>query len=303
MKLVKTFSGGDLLFESPSASPVIEQRALLSEEAFSFPDPYAMPSVTGPAIDYSAPHALQQIPQPVSDASYSEPAPLWYNFEFDFNSGVPCEDAWPVANLNFDPYSTPQMIEPAHPLSRELSCIDPSTLSAPALALADQGFLAPVDFFHSVLQDEQPPASTKRRQSFDEDDNEDVCSAPRFRAASYRKMPKLQKTAKSSSSSEEFDLDSDSDRPHACADCGLRFRRDAERARHALVHLPAAQQAVTCGVCGRAVRGGRKDAMRRHQLRTALCVKVQDRYTDEELKSLGCVTRAERAAWKLKTAK
>lgn len=73
-----------------------------------------------------------------------------------------------------------------------------------------------------------------------------------------------------------------------------------------LLHLPrfSSRPLVNVGLltCPRSVGGKRKDAMRRHQLRTALCVKVQMHYSDEKLVAMGCVTRAERAAWEKRKA-
>ena len=38
----------------------------------------------------------------------------------------------------------------------------------------------------------------------------------------------------------------------------------------------------------------RKDALRRHQLRTRKCISVQEKMSDKELRDLGCVSKQER---------
>ncbi|KZW03807.1 hypothetical protein EXIGLDRAFT_3898 [Exidia glandulosa HHB12029] len=87
----------------------------------------------------------------------------------------------------------------------------------------------------------------------------------------------------------------DSEHGIQCQKCVRRFKRPAELVRHASLHLPVAEQTVVCGICDKAFKGKRKDALRRHQMSTRACLDLQEQYSDKELEAMGCVTRAGRA--------
>ncbi|KAH7105580.1 hypothetical protein BKA62DRAFT_690218 [Auriculariales sp. MPI-PUGE-AT-0066] len=89
-------------------------------------------------------------------------------------------------------------------------------------------------------------------------------------------------------------------KPYACHVCHTRFARDFERVRHMKAHN---NQNLTCGICNKVIKNGRKDALRRHQLRTRKCVAKQVGLSDEELVSRGCVTSVSREQWKNRTVK
>jgi len=87
-------------------------------------------------------------------------------------------------------------------------------------------------------------------------------------------------------------------KPFACNVCGTRFCRDFERVRHMKAHN---NQNLNCGICNKTIKNGRKDALRRHQLRTRKCVAKQVGLSDDELVLRGCVTSLDRAQWESRT--
>ncbi|KZW03806.1 hypothetical protein EXIGLDRAFT_758126 [Exidia glandulosa HHB12029] len=362
MKLTKTFSGSDLLLESPSTSPVVDRRPLAAEDAFFAQDLFGMapPTPFFPSSELdSAFNIFEASPFDALLGGGDIPPPAtsnpWDHVDFsDLLASLGSDLQSSSATPGYVPVSTIPLssTKPSRALSRQASCIDPAMLFAPPASVSTQENVEQVevcwppqdvlnsninavnlnDIFNvndktgeiqaedgvteeylplnsvNLKQAEMPEPSTratraKRRRAEEEDDyaedslSEDYDERPRVRPA--RKTRRVAYPSPPCSTGTD---DEDLDRPYACTDCGLRFRRDAERVRHAAVHLPTAQQALTCNVCKRSVGGGRKDAMRRHQLRTALCLKKQVLYSDAQLEAMGCVTSAEREAWKQKTA-
>ena len=74
-------------------------------------------------------------------------------------------------------------------------------------------------------------------------------------------------------------------------DCSKGYARKAELDRHVLSHTEAPR---ACGVCGAHLRTNRADVLRRHQLMTSECVKLQRSMSNSELREKGCVTHLER---------
>lgn len=99
---------------------------------------------------------------------------------------------------------------------------------------------------------------------------------------------------------EENSSKSGDKKPFACEICSTRFCRDFERVRHLKSHL---DQNLTCGICNKVIKNGRKDALRRHQLRTRKCVAKQVGMSDEALSVAGCVTSSDRAIWQARVSK
>ncbi|KAH7097949.1 hypothetical protein BKA62DRAFT_773867 [Auriculariales sp. MPI-PUGE-AT-0066] len=73
--------------------------------------------------------------------------------------------------------------------------------------------------------------------------------------------------------------------------CGKQYSRKAELERHTLSHTSAP---CVCKICGAVLKTNRTDVLRRHQLMTAECVRLQSEMHNAELKRKGCVTHQER---------
>ncbi|KAH7106037.1 hypothetical protein BKA62DRAFT_688668 [Auriculariales sp. MPI-PUGE-AT-0066] len=97
--------------------------------------------------------------------------------------------------------------------------------------------------------------------------------------------------------SPDSDTDGEAGPPWKCKfpGCETVFRRRYELDRHKPVH-EADGGKITCGICGSRFRGGRKDALRRHQLDARKCRSKQNRAMKndpDELKNAMIVTEKE----------
>jgi len=84
--------------------------------------------------------------------------------------------------------------------------------------------------------------------------------------------------------------------------CGSKFNRRYELDRHMPLHAEG-KSYITCGVCGSKFRGGRKDALRRHQLDSRKCRMSQAKLVGSdpaELKAALVVTEKEQLVRELK---
>ncbi|KAH7102674.1 hypothetical protein BKA62DRAFT_97580 [Auriculariales sp. MPI-PUGE-AT-0066] len=86
------------------------------------------------------------------------------------------------------------------------------------------------------------------------------------------------------------------DLPFHCthSGCTAAFARRFELDRHTRTHASGPGSGVACPICGNVFRAARKDALRRHQLESIGCLRLQARLTTEELKALDCVTDDDR---------
>jgi len=84
--------------------------------------------------------------------------------------------------------------------------------------------------------------------------------------------------------------------PFRCSQegCTAAFARRFELDRHTRTHQNGPGSGVACPICGNVFRAARKDALRRHQLESIGCLRLQARLTAEELRALDCVTDDDR---------
>lgn len=81
-------------------------------------------------------------------------------------------------------------------------------------------------------------------------------------------------------------------RRHVCSTCNRVFLTARSFANHIKTHGPVDERMVECLVCHRIFF--RRDALRVHQLRTLSCIKLQEAFTDDQLRERGCITPADR---------